>query len=63
MTHIVHHFDPDKLEGRAQDKTALLINPPVYDTQSGMNANFSISWDAVSQLLRYQSFQPDEEDL
>ena len=49
MTHIVHHFDPDKLEGRAQDKTALLINPPVYDTQ------YWAEWSQPYGLLRVAS--------
>jgi hypothetical protein len=49
MTHIVHHFDPHKLEGRAQDKTALLINPPVYDTQ------YWAEWSQPYGLLRIAS--------
>jgi len=30
---IVTRFDPTMLDGEPQEKTALLINPPVYDTQ------------------------------
>jgi hypothetical protein len=33
MAHIVRHFKTSQLPGNPKRKTALLINPPVYDTQ------------------------------
>ncbi len=31
--------------------------------RAGMNSQLTISWDRASQLLKYQSLEPDEEDL
>jgi len=49
MTHIVRQFDPARLEGSPTDKTALLINPPVYDTQ------YWAEWSQPYGLLRIAS--------
>ena len=33
MAHIAYHFKTSQLPGNPKRKTALLLNPPVYDTQ------------------------------
>ena len=33
MAHIAYHFKTSQLSGNPKRKTALLVNPPVYDTQ------------------------------
>lgn len=46
MAKIVHRFDVRDLPGASQQKTALLINPPVYDTQ------YWAQWSQPYGLLR-----------
>jgi len=46
MAHIVHHCKTSQVPGNPKRKTALLINPPVYDTQ------YWAEWSQPFGLLR-----------
>lgn len=46
MAHIVHHCKTSQVPGNPKRKTALLINPPVYDTQ------YWAEWSQPYGLLR-----------
>lgn len=49
MTRIIRDFQPTQLPGRPEQKSALLVNPPVYDTQ------YWAEWSQPYGLLRISS--------
>lgn len=57
MTAITHHFDLRSLPGDPGEKTALLVNPPVYDTQYWAEWSQPYGLLRIGALLRWHGYQ------
>jgi hypothetical protein len=57
MTQIMHHFDIQGLPGDPSQKTALLINPPVYDTQYWAQWSQPYGLLRIAALLKKHSYK------
>ena len=54
---IVQKFDLESLSGHPQDKTAILINPPVYDTQYWAQWSQPYGLLRIASLLRQRGYR------